>query len=434
MRGAGGECAHFGIVRALAPRARRQRLLQKEPLAAAMTSRTGGLHEAVSRTARFRPDAVALVSGDTHLTYSELDRMANAWAAQLASAGVERDHVVPILMPRSTDLVAALLAVLKTGAAYALLDPAWPHRQLSNALDPLNAPVLITGPDVVAPSSLRTWIPHRDPAVATGFTPVAVDGTDPCCVFFTSGTTGRPKAVLTPHQATSRLFALDSFARFDASTVMPLVSPMPWDGFSLELWAPLLSGGTSVVVDEPYLSPQALRALREAPVPITTAWLTSSVFNLVVDEDLDAFVGLEQVITGGERMSVPHVARFLARHPTIDVFNAYGPVECTVFVTTHRVTPADCENAAGIPLGRPVPRTRILILDGARPCRPARWVRSVSPAMAWPWPTSVTRTRPRPGSPTWTSTVRPCGCTAPATWDCSMARASFTLAVGPTGR
>ncbi|MFI6532105.1 amino acid adenylation domain-containing protein [Nonomuraea sp. NPDC050547] len=328
-----------------------------------------GLHEVLARTALSRPDAPALVSGHTTVTYGELNRTADAWAARLAEAGVTRGARVPILLPRSVELVIALLAVLKTGAAYALLDPAWPARRITEAAEDLAAGLVVCWPDAGCPDlGLPVWSPPEGPVtVPDGYRPAAVGGGDPACVFFTSGTTGRPKGVLTPHWATARLFQHDGFARFGAHTVMPLAAPAPWDAFSLELWSVLLNGGTSLVVEEPYLSAGCLRAAVETH-GTDTVWLTGSLFNMIVDEDVDAFQGLRQVMIGGERLSAGHVARFVARHPVIVLLNGYGPVESTVFATTHRVTAADCERPGGIPLGRPVPGTQVHVLDGVRPC------------------------------------------------------------------
>lgn len=334
-----------------------------------------GLHETFARQARARPDAVALVGDERAITYAELDRTADAWAARLAAAGSGPGDLVPVLLPRGARLVVALLAILKTGAAYALLDPAWPERRLSDIHAQLDPPLAVAEYGTELPlggPSLRIWSPPQGlvPELAPpGFRPARVDGSAPACVFFTSGTTGRSKGAVTPHRATARLFPPDGFASFAADTVMPLAAAVSWDAFSLELWSVLLNGGTSVIVEEPYLSPTALRA----GVPrhgMNTVWLTSSLFNMVVDEDPDAFHGLRQVLIGGERLSVPHVRRFLRRHPGIALINGYGPVESTVFTTTHRITEADCDRPGGIPLGRPVPGTRVYVLepDGTRPC------------------------------------------------------------------
>ncbi|KXK63104.1 non-ribosomal peptide synthetase [Micromonospora rosaria] len=326
-----------------------------------------GLHQRVAHTARHRPEATALVAGDRRISYAELDRTADAWAAALVAAGVGPGDRVPVLLPRSAELVTALLAVLKTGAAYALLDPAWPAARLAEVTDVLAAPLLVA-PAPVTGVGRPVWTPPAGPVTPPpGFRPAQVDGDAPACVFFTSGTTGRPKGVLTPHRATARLFAPGTFATFDERTVVPLAAPVPWDAFSLELWAALYHGGTSVVVTEPYLTAGALREVVSRH-GVTTAWLTSSLFNMVVDEDPAAFRGLRQLMIGGERLSPDHVARFLRQHPEVLLLNGYGPVESTVFATTHPITPADCERPDGVPLGRPVPGTGVHVFDGERPC------------------------------------------------------------------
>ncbi|MEV5957068.1 amino acid adenylation domain-containing protein [Streptomyces sp. NPDC051987] len=333
-----------------------------------------GLHETLARLARARPDAVALIEGERATTYAELDRTADAWAARLAAAGAGPGDLIPVLLPRGTRLVTALLAVLKTGAAYAALDPAWPQRRLQDIRGQLAPPLVIAeSPLPLGGPPLPVWSPPTAgsaPGLPPGFRPAAVRGADPACVFFTSGTTGRPKGVLSPHRATARLFpAAGGFASFTAATVMPLAAAVSWDAFSLELWSVLLAGGTSLIVDEPYLSPALLRTgVRRHGTD--TVWLTSSLFNMVMDEDPDAFRGLRQVLIGGERLSVPHVRRFLRRHPDAALINGYGPVESTVFATTHRITEADCALPGGIPLGRPVPGTQVYVLEpgGTRPC------------------------------------------------------------------
>ncbi|MFD3999564.1 AMP-binding protein [Streptomyces rubiginosohelvolus] len=381
------------------------------------------LHGAVARWAARTPAATAVVHGARRLSYAELDRAADARAGSLARRGVVAGDLVPVLLPRGTELIVSVLAVLKLGAAYALLDPAWPDGRIREVTDRLGARLIVTGD----PGCERSGLPAWSPAEAASGAPVRVGGEAasgvpapvggevvsgvpvrvggevvsgvpvrvggevvsgvpvrvggevasgvpapvggevssdaPACVFFTSGTTGRPKGVLSPHRATARLVRPDTFARFGPATVIPLAAALPWDAFSLELWAALLSGGTSLVVDEPYLSGQALREA-VAVHGADTVWLTSSLLNMVVDEDADAFLGLAQVITGGERLSVPHVRAFVRRHPGIALINGYGPVESTVFATTHRITEADCDLPGGIPVGRPVPGTRIHVIDG----------------------------------------------------------------------
>ncbi|PKT71713.1 non-ribosomal peptide synthetase [Streptomyces populi] len=340
-----------------------------------------GLHDVFAAQARARPRRTALITRNTRVSYGELDARAEELADGLAAAGVGRGHVVPILLSRSVDLVATLLAVLKLGAAYALLDPDWPPTRLDAVVEQLRPPLVVGGPGAAEGLSAPLWTPavggtggrttdggtDGDGEERPARRPVvAVRGRDACCVFFTSGTTGRPKGVITPHRATARLFGPDTFARFDRDTVVPLAAALPWDAFSLELWAALYNGGTGVLIDEPFLTAEALRTM-VTDHGVNTVWLTSSLFNLMVDEDLTALSGLSQVIIGGERLSVRHVGRFLDRFPDTALINGYGPVESTVFTTTHRITAADCARPDGIPLGRPVPGTSVLILRDGSP-------------------------------------------------------------------
>jgi mycobactin peptide synthetase MbtE len=333
------------------------------------------LHGIVAGVTAATPDAVAVIHGERTVTYRGLDRAAAACAAGLSAAGVRPGDLVPVLLPRGAELVAVILGVLRLGAAYALLDQDWPDRRIAEATEELGAALVVAPATAADRLALPVWSPggglFNSPSPTaprpSGAVPADVTGTSPACVFFTSGTTGRPKGVLSPHRATARLFRPGTFARFGPGTVVPLAAAQPWDGFALELWSALLTGGTSLVVEEPYLSAQALRD-GIADHGVNTAWLTSSLFNMIVDEDPAAFAGLRQLMIGGERLSAPHVRAFLDRHPGVALINGYGPVESTVFATTHRITAADCDRPGGIPVGRPVPDTRIHILDGARTC------------------------------------------------------------------
>jgi mycobactin peptide synthetase MbtE len=325
------------------------------------------VHGAFLRVARRYPDRPALVTpGGGTLTYAALESAGRRVAAGLADAGVGHGDVVPVLLPRSPTLVAVLLGVLMRGAAYAALDLAWPERRIRAAVD------AIGGHTVVARSAVdgrSHWTPPAGLFDEDGLLAeiVPATGESACCVFLTSGSTGAPKPVLSPHRATTRLFAPGAIhGTFGPSCRMPQWAPLPWDAFSLELWSMLLTGGTAVLCAERLPTPGTLRELIADGVDST--WLTSSLFNLIVDEDVAAFGGLRQVWTGGERLSTAHVRRFLDRHPGIRLVNGYGPVESCVFATTHEIRPIDCDDPHGVPLGSPVAGTAVVVLDGDRVC------------------------------------------------------------------
>ncbi|EST38931.1 hypothetical protein N566_04815, partial [Streptomycetaceae bacterium MP113-05] len=310
------------------------------------------IHEAVAGWARRTPRAPALVCGGTVLSYAELDRAADDFAAGLAARGVSVGDLVPVVLPRSPGLVVSLLGVLKFGAAYAALDPRWPGERLAVLRGRLSSPVAVTEPVPVEEALRRGRTPSR----------ASCDGRSAACVFFTSGTSGVPKGVVSPHRATTRLFRSPGFAAFGPGRVVSVAAALPWDAFGLELWGALCNGGTAVAAEEDFLLPDGLAAMiRDHGVD--TAWLTASQFNLFVDENIGCFRGLRQLLTGGERLSVPHVRRFLDRYPDTALINGYGPVESCVFATTHLITHEDLAHPHGVPLGRPVPGTEVLVVD-----------------------------------------------------------------------
>lgn len=320
------------------------------------------IHEIFRARAVERPDAPALAHSGGTVGYGRLDAWSNALAEVLRGAGVGPGNIVPVLLPPSAELVAVLLAVLKCGAAYAALDTAWPPERMRSIRALLTGQVAVTGPGgghgfgdrrvVLAVGGPRLHVRERPPVL-----------TDPddqaAMVFFTSGSTGSPKAVLSPHRATVRLFGGPTFAVYDHTTVTAQIAALPWDAFALELWGPLLTGGTCALVTERPLTPGGLRQA-VARHGVDTVFLTTSLFHLFVEEDPGAFAGLRTLMVGGEKLSARHAARLLASHPDMRLVNGYGPVESAVFVLTHEVRPADTRGE--VPLGRPVPRTEVLLM------------------------------------------------------------------------
>ncbi|MGC4788143.1 AMP-binding protein [Micromonospora sp. DT178] len=329
------------------------------------------IHEAVVGQARIRPQALAIVHRRERVDYATLDAAAESYASLLRDAGVRSRDTVPVLLPRTPRLAAVLLAVLKCGAAYAALDRRWPLERIRRICSMLGAPVAVVAEGEAIPG-ISCWTVEDEPlrrvaSRAGDRRPVLLDDADAATVFFTSGSTGTPKGVLSPHRATTRLFQGAGFADFGPGRVVLQAAPVSWDAFSMELWGPLTSGGTSVIADTDYLLPTDLARLT-ADYGVDTAWLTSSLFNFLIDEDdvdrQPCFRGLRQVLTGGERLSTTHVARFLERYPEISLTNGYGPAEACVFATTHRIVRSDCDRPDGIPLGRPVSETSVHVLGG----------------------------------------------------------------------
>ncbi|MEO3977888.1 amino acid adenylation domain-containing protein [Streptomyces sp. CAU 1734] len=325
------------------------------------------IHGAVARQAAATPGALAVVTRHERIRYAELDAAADGWAARLSQLGVGPGDLLPVDLPRSAELVAVLLGVLKCGAGYAALDHRWPPERVRTVLETLAPPLFITRRPV--PGGLvPAWAPDGEPPRPSRTAPPRVTGDDPATVFFTSGTSGVPKAVVSPHRATTRL-ARDVRAWTGPGRAMAQAAPVSWDAFSLEVWGTLVAGGRCVMTEGDYPLPGEVRSLiRESGVD--AAFLTTSLLHLILEEDPESLRGLRTLLTGGERMSAGHVRRCLDIHPDMAVFNAYGPVESCVFATTHPVGPDDCAAPRGIPLGTPVSRTGVHVLCGDEPAGP----------------------------------------------------------------
>ncbi|MFK0174175.1 AMP-binding protein [Streptomyces sp. NPDC090306] len=327
------------------------------------------IHVVLHNLAQADPGRPTLIQGDEIVSRGQLDAWSDAIAAYLAGEGVRAGSIVPIQLETSPALIAAAIGVLKLGAAYTVMDPQWSTQRLRRIDEILGGALAVAAPGRFSGCFQReVELPGFDASSADPvWKSVPVQGTDVATVFFTSGSTGEPKAVLSTHDATLRLFTGEGIAHFDEETVMPHLGSSAWDALPLEVWGPLLRGGVSVLRQHRPLTPEELR--REiSDHGVNSIFFTGSLFNVLVDEDVSAFEGLRLVFSGGEALSPSHAERFLAAHPDIPLFNGYGPAESTVFVLTHRVTLDDTRGA--IPLGRLVPRTGVHVLDGERECSP----------------------------------------------------------------
>jgi mycobactin peptide synthetase MbtE len=334
------------------------------------------VHGLVALQAALRPRTVAVRTMDgQRLTYAELHERASAFARALRARGVGPGQFVVVRMRRTPDFVVALLGVMGAGAAAVAVDPAWPAARVQHIADASTAHLLTDDPDNIAfparPAPGRQRLqPLALPATGAPALPDTGPG-DPCAVFFTSGSTGEPKGTVAPHRAVVCRFVGTTYADFGPGRTVLQAAPVCWDAMTIELWAVLMNGGTSLLLDDgEVVSPELLRRL-VASAGLDTLWLTAALFNAVVDDDPDCFHGVRQVLTGGEKLSPDHVQRFRAAHPGVRLVNGYGPVETTVFATTRIIGDDDAERYGQIPLGTPLPATpvRVLAPDGT-PCAP----------------------------------------------------------------
>jgi amino acid adenylation domain-containing protein len=333
------------------------------------------VHTIVDEIAHAHPSATALELDGAAVSYADLNRRANGLASRLQAMGAGPDVVVGICLDRSFDLIIAILAVLKAGAAYLPLDPAYPEDRRSFMLADSQAPILITATRVAHASAhpLGRTIRLDDDAIPPSDAAPASDVTAEhlAYVICTSGSTGRPKGVAMPHRPLANLIAWQ--ARTSAAgpgTRTLQFTSSSFDVSFQEIFSTLCVGGTLVLVSEmTRRDPRALlRLIREREISRLFLPFVALQQLAIVGSTDEAVPSLREVITAGEqlRLTPPMVAWF-RRHPSCTLHNHYGPAETHV-VTAHRLAgPADAWPILP-PIGAPLPHVDVRLLDeGGRP-------------------------------------------------------------------
>jgi amino acid adenylation domain-containing protein len=306
------------------------------------------IERTVAALAHACPDAPALSFEGERLTYAELDARANQAAHALSQLGVRAGDRVGVCLERSLDLVPTLLAVLKAGAAYVPMDPAYPTERLAFMSEDAGLSVVISeradfprgaALSVIGPEELRARA-----AAAPRSAPTHGGGSDDAAyVIYTSGSTGRPKGVVIPHRNVSALIAAtrDDFA-LGARDTWTLFHSTAFDFSVWEIWGCLTTGGHLVVV--PYWvsrSPDDFLELL-ARERVTVLNQTPSAFAQLADADRRRPAGLavRLVIFGGEGLDTRMLLRWFDRHPesACRLVNMYGITETTVHVTAETIT------------------------------------------------------------------------------------------------
>ncbi|MFJ9577474.1 amino acid adenylation domain-containing protein [Streptomyces sp. NPDC101191] len=324
------------------------------------------VHEVFARQAAATPDAVALVFDRARIPYGELEARSNRLARHLLASGVTRGDVVGVYLPRSVDLVVAVLGVLKAGGAYTMLDPEFPVERVSAVLGQTGGRLVITESALSGRlTGYDELVLDRDAdtiAALDSSAPERIAGPpDAACVMFTSGSTGTPKGVVSPHRAIVGTLAGQRYVDFDPGQVWLQCAPVSWDAFALELFGALLSGATCVLQPGQRPEPAVISRL-VAEHGVTTVHVSASLLNFLLDEYPGVFTGLTQVMTGGEAASVAHVTRLVREFPRLRLVNGYSPAESMIFTVAHRITEDDA-GSASIPVGRALNNKRLYVLD-----------------------------------------------------------------------
>lgn len=327
-----------------------------------------GVHELVSSLATAHPAKIAVRSGGQSLTYRDLERGANRLAAHLQSLGVKPGDLVGLCAERSPEMVIGLLGILKSGAAYVPMDPAFPAQRLGFMVEDARMRVLVTQRsllDQIPPHHALTVlldVPMAEPAA--DFAPVRYGGENPAYVIFTSGSTGRPKGVRIPHRALVNF--LTSMRRepglAPADTLLS-VTTLSFDISGLEIFLPLTTGATVAIATRETAMDGNLLREELTRCGATVMQATPATWRLLLEAGWQGDKNLK-ILIGGE--AVPRELVNQLAPLCGSLWNMYGPTETTIWSTVARLEAGD----GPVLIGRPIDNTQVYVVNTALELQP----------------------------------------------------------------
>ncbi|MBV9841732.1 MAG: amino acid adenylation domain-containing protein [Sphingomonadaceae bacterium] len=324
------------------------------------------LPQAIADQAELAPDAVAIVSGELRWSYAELDAEAVRIAALLRGRGISKGDLVALYLERSPTMVAALVGILRTGAAYLPLDPGFPAARLDQIVEDAAPAALLSDPVLAA--TLPGWpMPlidvHADADPAGGGI-AAITDDDLAYVLYTSGSTGKPKGVEINHASLANLLlAMCDEPGFGRDDSLLAVTTLSFDIAALEIFLPLVCGGRLLLASrDEARDPERLRALIETLQP-SVMQATPATWRALIEAGWRGTRDLK-ILCGGESLSRGLADELLTRCGQL--WNMYGPTETTIWSTVARIMPGET-----VPIGHPIANTVTFVLDAAGNLVPA---------------------------------------------------------------
>ncbi len=306
--------------------------------------------------------------GMASLTYRELNEKSNQLAHLLWIRGVRPGSIVGMMVERSIEMIVGILAILKVGGAYLPIELDYPEERIRFMLADSSARIVVS--EVSKVSGVSEVIDLKKigeeseslPTHPLTHSPTQLSSSNLAYIIYTSGTTGTPKGTLTTHFNVTRVVKNTNYIEIKEDDRVLQLSNYAFDGSVFDIYGALLNGSALVMIErEDVLTLDRLADIIKRE-EITVFFVTTALFNALVDLKIDCFDRIRKVLFGGERVSVEHSIKALEYLGKNRIIHVYGPTETTVYATYYFINHIN-KDSGTIPIGKPVSNTTVYILD-----------------------------------------------------------------------
>lgn len=320
---------------------------------------TSTIIELFEKSVKAYSNAPALILDMSSMSYKELDEKSNSVAWFLHENGIKYGDRIGILVDKSFELLVSIIGVLKCGACYVPIDDNYNLDRKKYILNESNVKLCLV--DSLQDFECRQFnIKDIDCTKTSNYICDNIMPTTPVCILYTSGTTGNPKGVEIINRNVIKLVRNIKYMDFPKDARILQVASTVFDLSIFEFWASLLNGKTLCLIKkENLLNFSYLKNYIDSN-HINIMCITSVLFNQIVNNHINVFENIKQILTGGDKISIPHVKKLLETYPKIKLYNSYGPTECTSFCTMYKV---EDTSLTELPIGKPISNSSAYVLD-----------------------------------------------------------------------
>ena len=315
----------------------------------------------------------ALVWGNDTLSYFELNQKSNQLAKLLSEYHVISGDRIAIMLNRGPLQIVSILAVLKLGCTYVPIDPDYPDKRINFMIRDSGSHLILTQAEFTSrlnvPAQqilLDTWgdflSVSTETAISSGYSPGESVSKSVAYIMYTSGSTGIPKGTLITHRNVIRVVKDTNYITLLPTDRLLQLSNYAFDGSIFDIFGALLNGACLVMIPKEVVIELSQLAEYIKNQKITVFFITTALFNALVDWDIVALKNIRKVLFGGEQISVPHARKALEILGPEKLIHVYGPTETTVFASYYPIDYID-QHAKSVPIGYPVANTKLYILD-----------------------------------------------------------------------